>query len=377
MSSAPALYARVGTEGKASAKNRVALLLEDLDFGGTQRQALELARNLDPSRFSPELWLMRAGYDLLPAARDYALRTIPLTRTRRVGPNSLMGLWRRLHTDPVDLLVLLTVIPNIWGRLLGRLARVPVIVATCRGGGSPHRQHERYLWPLADHLLVNASAIKSQLVDHDRLPEHRITVIPNGVDTTFFRPRCDDVGSRKPILLCIARLAPDKDHATLLHAFGMLVRKIPNVELWVVGNGEMEATLKQRAARTLPKGSVRFLPGRLDVRDLLQQATLFVLSSRLEALPNVVLEAMACGLPIVATAVGGLPEVVQHGRTGLLAPRGDAAELARAMETLLLDEALRTSFGRSGRLRAETDYSIAAMVRRHEEVFIQLLERRR
>ncbi len=375
MASAPAPYARVGTGGEASAKHRVALLLEDLDFGGTQRQALELARNLDPSCFSTELWLMRAGHDLLPLARQHGLRAIPLTRSRRVGPSSLIGLWRRLHSDPVDLLVLLTVIPNIWGRLLGRLARVPVIVATCRGGGSPHRQHERYLWPLADHLLVNTSVLKRQLVEHDRLPEQRVTVIPNGVDTTFFRSHREDVCSGKRILLCIARLVPDKDHATLLHAFRILVRKIPNVELWVVGNGGMEASLKQCAARTCPRGSVRFLPGRLDVRDLLHQATLFVLSSRLEALPNVVLEAMACGLPIVTTAVGGLPEVVQHGRTGLLAPRGDAAELAHAMETLLRDEALRTSFGRSGRLRAETDYSIVTMVRRHEEVFLRLLDR--
>jgi glycosyltransferase involved in cell wall biosynthesis len=233
------------------------------------------------------------------------------------------------------------------------------------------------LWPLADHLLVNAFAIRKHLVEHLRLPERRITVIPNGVDTTFFRPPVGGLNCRKKIVLCIARLVPDKDHGTLLKAFGILARRHPDAELWVVGNGGLETVLKERAARTIPEGSVRFFPGRLDVRSLFHQAALFVLSSRQESLPNVVLEAMASGLPIVATAVGGLSEVVQHGRTGLLVPGQDAAALAQAMGNLLLDETVRAAYGKAGRRRVQADYSMAAMVRRHEEVLLDLLKCRR
>lgn len=366
-----------GGSGKGPSSCRVVMLLEDLEFGGTQRQTLELAQNLDRSRFAPELWLMKAGNDLLPLAEKGGIRVVPLSSSSRVGLSSVLGLWRELRSSHVDLLVLLTVTPNIWGRLLGRLAGVPVILATCRGGGSPLRQHERWLWPLADHLVCNTSALKDHLVWHLRLPEDHITVIPNGVDTTFFCPPSGGFIPRNRIILCIARLVPDKDHETLLTAFGLLARRHPDVELWLVGNGKLQGPLKRQAANGIPKGRVQFLPGQRDLRGLFHQASIFVLSSRQEALPNVVLEAMASGLPIVATAVGGLPEVVEHGRTGLLVPKQDAPALAQAMEQLLMDENTRVVLGKTGRERAEAGYSISAMVRNHEEVFLHLLNSRR
>jgi len=125
--------------------SKIVMLLEDLEFGGTQRQTLELALNLDKRIFAPELWLMRAGEDLAPVSERGGVQIVRLSNKRRVGPRSLADLWRRLKSSRVDLLLLLTVIPNIWGRILGNLAGVPVILATCRGGWSPFRQHERWL----------------------------------------------------------------------------------------------------------------------------------------------------------------------------------------------------------------------------------------
>lgn len=368
----------LGSEaGVGRAAPRVVMLLQDLEFGGTQRQTLELALNLDRSRFDVELWLMRAGDDMMPLAQGGGIPVVELSRARRVGPSSLIGLWRRLRSSRVDLLVLLTVLPNIWGRLLGRMAGCPLILATCRGGASPVRQHERWLWPLADHLLCNTFALKKDLVEGCKMPASRISIIPNGVDTAFFHPPRDSALSDKKIILCIARLVPDKDHETLIKAFGLLARKHPDVELWLVGNGKRQAALKRFAALTTPAGRVHFLPGQLDVRPLFHRCTLLVLSSRREALPNVVLEAMAGGLPVVATAAGGLPEVVEEGRTGLLVPVEDPPALARAIERLLTDDAARAAFGKAGRRRAESGYSISAMVRRHEEIFDLLLDARR
>ena len=142
---------------------RLVLLLQDLKFGGTQRQTLELARRLDPGRFQVEVWVMTAGDDLMPLAREWSIPVVRLARQAVVGPLALINLWRRLHRQPPDLLMLLTVVPNIWGRILGRLARVPVIVGNCRGGGAPWRQHERLLWPGMDHLLCNTAALKTEL----------------------------------------------------------------------------------------------------------------------------------------------------------------------------------------------------------------------
>lgn len=352
---------------------RVVFLLEDLEFGGTQRQALELARRLDRSRFEVELWVLRAGDDLASVARDYDLPVVWLARSGWVGPQSLLSLGARLRAHTPDLLMLLTVIPNIWGRLWGRLARVPVIVGNCRGGAAPWRQHERWLWPCADHLLCNSALIKDFLVSRYRLPSQRITVAWNGVDTEFFQPNPNGHPPGPPVLLSVARLVPDKDHDTLLKAFARLSPRHPEAQLWLVGNGPRRPILEQQVQNLGLSARVKFLPVQQDLRPLYQQADLFVLSSRAEALPNVILEAMAAGLPVVATRVGGVPEAVMPEATGLLVASGDDAGLAAALGRLLDDPEERRALGRQARQRVLDHFSFPAMVSRHEEVWSRLL----
>ncbi len=141
--------------------------------------------------------------------------------------------------------------------------------------------------------------------------------------------------------------------------------------------GEIGKAIEALAAKTLPQDRVRFWPGQPDIRPLLHQACLLVLSSRYEALPNVVLEAMAAGLPVAATRVGGLPELVVPGRTGWLVPPGDAPALAAAMSQALGDADAREALGRTGREIAVADFSLEAMTRRYEQVLSSLLKDRR
>jgi glycosyltransferase involved in cell wall biosynthesis len=353
---------------------RIVLLLENLAFGGTQRQTLELARGLDRRRFQPEIWTMCAGDDLEPLAREWAIPVVHFSHHRKPGPADLARVWLRLRRDPPDLLMTLTALPNIWGRILGRCSGAPLLVGNVRGLN--HRdQHERWLWPLSDHIICNANKLKNILNSACKIPLDRITVIPNGVDTDFFRPASPASG-RKPVILCVARLVPVKDHATLIRAFGLLLKDHPDAELRLVGDGPLEADLKALVEQTLPPGRVRFLPGRPDVRPLLEQAAILVLNSRQEAFPNVILEAMAMGLPVAATRVGGIPEMVTHGETGWLAPPGNPAALAAAMSQLLGDAATRQAFGRAARERVERHFSLATMVRGHEAVFAKLLAQR-
>jgi glycosyltransferase involved in cell wall biosynthesis len=367
----------VGVREQASAPAgtpaRLVFLLEDLLYGGTQRQALELARRLDKSRFAVELWVLRAGDDLAPVAKEYGLPVVYMARSGWVGPQSLLELGRRLWTNPPDLLMLLTVIPNIWGRLWGRLTRVPVIVGNCRGGAAPWRQHERVLWPLAHHILCNSQILKDFLVSRYGLPPARLTVVPNGVDTDFFQPDPNGREEGSQVLLSVARLVPDKDHDTLLTAFGRLAGDHPGAELWLVGNGPRRETLEQKVRDLGLNGRVKFLPATKDIRQLYHQADVFVLSSVAEALPNVVLEAMAAGLPVVATRVGGLPEAVVPEDTGLLVSPRDADGLAVALGRLLDNPGERRDLGRRGRQRALDQFSFGAMVSRHEEVWGRLL----
>jgi len=351
---------------------RLVFLLQDLAFGGTQRHTLELARRLDRGGFAPEIWLLARGADLAPLAREGGVPLVWLGDSRIVGPGSLVALARRLWDHPPDLLIPLTVVPNIWGRLWGRLARVPVIVGNCRGGNAPGRQHERWLWRLAHRVITNSAALRDRLVKDYHVPPARLTVIPNGVDVDYFRPRADGSATR-PVILSLARLVPDKDPATLVAAFGQLAPEVPEAELWLVGEGPLQRPLQTQTAAQSWGSRVRFLPGRPDPRPFFRAAAVLALSSVAEALPNVVLEAMACGLPVVATAVGGVPELVADGVTGLLVPPRDPVALAGALRRVLAHRDAAAVWGAAGRRRVEAEFTPEVMVRRHTEVFSELL----
>lgn len=353
---------------------RLVLLLEELKFGGTQRQTLELLRGLDRSRFSPEIWCLRSGDDLAETARELEVPVHWLGRADWVTPGALLNLWRRIRAGGIDLLVLLTVVPNIWGRLFSRGAGRPGVVGTCRGGGSPRRQYERWLFPLADHLIVNTFELKDRVLASRPDQAERVSVILNGVNLERFHPP-DSPPPGPPVILCVARLVPDKDHATLIKAFARLADSHPQAELWLVGAGELEEKLKG-LAREMAPGRVKFQPTTLDPAPLYQRASVFVLASQKEALPNVVLEAMASGLPVAATSAGGLPEVVKHGETGLVSPVGDDTALAASLARLLDDPELAVRLGRGGRESAEKRFSLDEMVRAHQEIFQRVLAQR-
>jgi glycosyltransferase involved in cell wall biosynthesis len=355
---------------------RVVMLLQDLAFGGTQRQALELAKRLDRSRFAPEMWMLLDGRDFAPqaAAAGIALRWLSPSTT--VGLASLAGLWRSLASQRPDLLVLFTAVPNIWGRLMGRARRLPAVVATCRGGGAVARQHERFLKNWAAHHIVNAEPLRDQLVRLGR-DARRITVIANGVDTEHFAPPPEDLRPVREVVLCPARFCEDKDHETLIRAFEFTVAKRPRAELWLVGDGPLRTRVRTLAARSPVRGSIRTYPAAPDPRPFFEQASVVTLSSVREGLPNVILEAMAMGLPVVATAVGGIPSVVEHEVTGLLCPPRDPAALGGHLAALLASVETRRRFGQRARERVETRYGLESMVRRHEAVFEQVLMKTR
>lgn len=311
---------------------------------------------------------MAAGDDLVQQARNWEVPLTWLAQKEQVGSGALWNLWRRLRRREVDLLVPFTVVPNIWGRILGRLARGPAIVGNCRGGGAPERQHERWLWHLPRHIVCNSAALKMALVRRCGVPEARLSVIPNGVDTDYFQP-APEAALYSEVVLSVARMVPDKDLGTLIRAFAEVAPDFPKAQLWLVGEGPLQDSLQRLAGELLPANACQFIPPQADLRPLLHKSALLALSSRTEALPNVVLEAMAAGLPVAATAVGGVPEMVRPGRTGWLAPPSEPASLAAALRRLLANPEQRREFGQAARQRVVRDFSMQAMVSRYEEVF--------
>jgi glycosyltransferase involved in cell wall biosynthesis len=351
---------------------KTVLLLQDLHLGGTQRHALELAKRLDPVRFETEVWTLMGGEAFLPKAVEYGLRVRQLARGPSVGPSGLWGLWQRLRSFRPDALMALTVVPNIWGRVLGRLAQVPVVVANCRGGDDLWRQHETVLKHLAHHHICNAKALKTALMNRYKLSPDRIDVIPTGVDTAHFAPRPKE-RDEECVLLCMARLSPIKDHETLIKAFELVQPKHPKARLRLVGDGELREQLARRMASSPARHAMELLPGTADPASQYAKASAVVLSSVNEGMPNVLLEAMAMGLPCVGTAVGGVPEVIRQGQTGFVVQKRDPQALSQALDELFGNEALRQRFGEQGRTIALAEHSLESVAERHAEVIERLV----
>lgn len=374
----------------------VTFILEELNFGGTQRQTLELARRLDRSRFSPRIWTLWAGMEMLSLAEAAHVPVTSLTLDTRLNPSrAVAALWRALRQDKTlrqnksgrqsqtslqnkpslpDIVHLCTAFPNIWGRILGRLAQLPCIVASCRGQGNVRGQHEWALHRLAHAHVCNALSIAESLRERG-VPESQLHYIPNGVDTEYFSPSAASQDSPFAAhsggigeILCVGRLVEDKDHETLLAALALLRHNMP-ARVHLVGDGPLRDHLRERARSLGLAEAVIFHGSDSDVRKYMRAADVLVLASRAEGMPNVILEGMACGLPVVGTRVGGIPDVVEHTVNGLLVAPARADALADA-----LAKALRAGpeMGLAARKTVLERYSLETMTRLHEDVYAGL-----
>ncbi|WP_319543126.1 GT4 family glycosyltransferase PelF [uncultured Pseudodesulfovibrio sp.] len=348
---------------------RVVFVLQDLDFGGAQRQALELASRLDRTRFQLEMWVLCSGGGFVPRAETLDIPLTFLSSARKVGPAALWGLWRCLRRARPDIVVPSTVVPNIWCRILGRFASLPLIVGTCRGGGAIRRQKERFLWTLVHHHICNADTLRQTLVKNLRVPEERVSVIGNGI--VLSGGSSGQAGQGQNIL-SVGRLVPDKDHGTLIRAFAAVVNVFPDVSLTIIGDGPLLAEHRNLVRSLGLEDSVVFLPGQPSLEAAYAGCDVFALSSETEALPNVVMEAAAAGKPVVATTVGDVPKLVNHGVSGLLVESRAPEKMADALIELLKDPAIRQEMGKAGQERMEELFGMEKMVRRYEDLFFDL-----
>jgi glycosyltransferase involved in cell wall biosynthesis len=208
-------------------------------------------------------------------------------------------------------------------------------------------------------------------------------LIPNGIPTDEYAPNPDTraqwrqahgIKPRATVVTHIGRFAFQKNHALLVEAFAQVRADAP-LYLLLVGGGELENAVREQVAGLGLQGRVRFLGVRADVADILRASDVFVLSSRWEGNPMSVMEAMAAGLPVVSTAVGGVPELVREGATGLLVSSEDAGALAQAMQALVDDPVRRQAMGAAARQHAIAHFDIRHTVRMYEELYESLLRR--
>jgi len=238
---------------------------------------------------------------------------------------------------------------------------------------------QRWVWSRADALLSVSSQLADRMAEQVGISRERVQVIRNGVDLQKFGS-IPSVEARRDLGLdngqfvigTVGRLVAVKGHETLLAALAEVRRERTNALALIAGEGPLRGDLAARADALGVASAVRFMGERNDVARVLAALDVFVLTSHSEGLPNTVLEAMAAGLPVVATNVGGVAELVDHDRTGLLVPRSEPLVLARAIRALSVDHERRVRFGDAGRTKAASEFGLARMLAEYERLYMRL-----
>lgn len=347
-----------------------------LQTGGLERLLVDFARFHDWKRF--ELQFLALTGDGQPAqdirAEGCSARVLnACVKIRKL--RSLAQLIQHLKTQRPQIVHTHNTYAQFYGALAAKWAGTPVVINTQHGRGCGNGWKARWQFQLANRWtqrVVGVSQDAARLCQQqDRASHDKITTIWNGINLDRFAycgPR------QTPTAISVARLSAVKDFPTLLRAIPLVLSQVPDFRLKIVGDGPERGKL-DTLIRELRIGSqVELLGERHDVPKLLAESGFFVSSSLSEGISLTLLEAMAVGLPVVTTAVGGNPEIVLDGQTGRLAPVGDPVALARAIVELCAERDLWPAMGTLGRQRVEQHFEIRQMIRDYEALYEELLQ---
>jgi glycosyltransferase involved in cell wall biosynthesis len=356
------------------------LLARELGAGGSERQLAQLAMLLDTAKFTPHVGCFRSEGFRADELRQHGVPILEIPVRSFMPPASLQGarlLWRYLREHHIKLVHAFDVPLTCFGVPVARAARVPCVLSSLRA----HRQLAprfrswlRFTDRLADGVVANCHAMERHLLE-EGVPQEKIHVCYNWVDSNRFHPAgpAPKTGPLKdaPLVIgVICVLRAEKGLATLIDAFAAVHREQPGLKLLIVGGGPMKESLERRAAGHGIGGQCHMEPAVKDVAPWLRRIDIFVLPSLSEALSNSLMEAMASGCCPIASRVGGNPELVLDGDTGLLFEKADALDLAAKMRLLIRDEALRKRLASRARNHIQAKFNITQALKAMEEVYL-------
>lgn len=359
---------------------RVLLFIQLLEFGGSETQCVEVARQLSQEGYSVTVGCLKAGGPLQKKLAEEGIRCVvfpvpgSLLRPKAILQMLKLAAFIRrerftvVHTN--DLYSNLFAIPAAW------LARVPVIISSQRDMSRwwwytpARRKILRRIQSLSTKVLVNSEAIRQDLIARDGFYPSKIAVVYNGIDLEKFSRAKEDhqeplpgvLPNSKTIVMVANMHTGAKGHGDLIEAARAVREKFPETRFLLAGDGEMRPFFEDQVRALGLAEMFVFLRHRADIAQLLSCSDIGVLASKSEGLPNAVLEYLAAGLPVVATAVGGVPEIIENEMHGLLVPPENPAALSKAILRLLEDPQLCASLGKAGQERVRTRFSFQGVL---------------
>ena len=370
---------------------RVLHLLVNFESGGTERQAVELLKRIDPDRYDVRLAVLR-NYGPLYEEIEPQFPAVPEFPLTSFYDANFIKQCRRLRTflqqERIEILHAHDFYSDMLGVVAARSVGIKVIASQRNLQQSDrisHRLGQRFISTVAHRLLVNSNAIRQHLMTNWKTRSDKIVVVRNGVRDfselscgEWQRPTHDElcwelgIDRNSKLIGSVANLRPVKGHRYLIEAAALVIREIPAAHFVLVGEGELRSEIEAQAQRLGIAQHLHLLGYRADASKLQTAFDLSVLSSLHEGLPNSVMEAMAAGVPVVATSVGGVTELISHGETGYLASPADAKNLALNMTTALMNERESAAMAARGQLFVTTKFGMRRMINEVENLYDEL-----
>ena len=371
---------------------RVVTMVDHLGTsGGGERLAMEISKRLDRERFEPIHCATRYEADLAGPATHAAtaeleeagVRLIGLGRTSPLALHQWRPLLSLLRRERVDVLHSHKFGSNVWAPILGKLARVPAVIAhehTWSYEGQPLRRFlDRELIARGtDAFVAVSSDDRRKMIEVEKIDPGDVTFVANGIDELPAgdgRRMREELGvpADAPLIGAVAVLRPQKALDVLIRAVASLLPEFPELRVAIAGGGPDHERLEGLIAELGAERAIMLLGIRSDVPDLLAALDIAVLSSDYEGSPLAAMEYMEAGLPVVATRVGGMPDLIEEGVNGLLVERQDPDALAAAIARLLRDRDAARVMGLRGRERRRSEFTIDGTVRTLERMYEDLV----
>jgi glycosyltransferase involved in cell wall biosynthesis len=361
----------------------VQFVLTSLPIGGAETLLMNLVRGMDRQKFSPEVVCLKESGELGPFVEQVAPLTSRWIRNKW-DASVLFRLTRHFQRRRADAVITVGAGDKMfWGRLSAWRAGVPVICSAIHSTGWPDGigRLNRCLTGITDGFIAVAHNHSRHLVENENLPKDRVFMIPNGIDVQRFTADLKrrvwlrqqlSVPESAPLVGVVAALRKEKNLTQFVTAATLVLEQRSDVHFVIVGDGPEKETLKEQALQSGAANHFHFLGSRNDTEAILAGLDVFCLTSLNEANPVSILEALACGLPVVSPDIGSISETVRHNETGFLTELGSAESTSRFVSELLQNPDLAQRMGGNGRQLVAANWSLDAMIGGYETLIDSL-----